>query len=640
MACAHYGYAQTAPDPSRQVQIVFDEQSIQDATRAQVYDLIVRTTDDAGWPRLELKSAAPITSVVNDYYDIYNIGPGRAPASQKLLTDAIAKANPELTLPDGRLAPGTVKLPPVPVRGFSDYGRAPNAVDARVFDPTLMEYELRSSTGGSVALSNSTIPLATANQAARRGKITKVVLSFTDTALNAFQGAKRAVRALLALDDNEGMANVSLLSAQPASCAAASEWMGASPYLGAMKGLFASPQVDKLVAAARNVPLTIIDWNIRDANGAVDPKGHGAKVRAVVSEMLAGLGLQRLDSDEFIKVIELNPARNRAGLKAILAAYKAELVKQSGSDIAKEFVGAEHWVDNHVPLDEYAPQQKVHSLVLQAIFWHQFRQTQAVNLSFTTDSMALKITAPNFMVGSRAFGAFAAGNNGMPVNPRLLPQAEAYQWPTLVNVTHGRADGAIQGDISNEQFKILVTLVAPGCGYTTPPLMTSDVGSSFASPYVLTAAWIRMLQGIPAASLKRALITASRPLPTVGSRVESGGLFDAAQFLLQPRSHLLTESGAYLSLSSIAVDLTYQSDGVGINIKNAPAAEPAHVVSVHPCGEPQVPCAIVRRWNSDGSLWITSGPITSVNFVAVSGQQTISTTDPAALVKLVRLFTF
>lgn len=621
-------FAQAPIQPPR-IRLVFDEQLMTDPVRAQVYDVIAQSVPESEWPTLQITDPTNIPALLNDYFDIYSNGAGAAPRTQRLMTAMVENAN---AAPDeGVLAAGEIKVPPVPVRAYSHYAK--DEVTTRRFDPESMSYELRSPSG-TVERRVDEIAPAASNGIARRGRITEVVVSLTDAVRDRLRRYGTALQHVLAIDDSQGdIATMQLLSDQPAAtCDSAAKWLPGSPYHSSMQLTLTAAEIAKMKSAAGLVPLTVVDWNV----GV--PNGHGAKVRAVVTEALHNLGLAALDAH--VSTIELNPVRNRAGLKSMLAGYKKKLSSPSGSDIAKAFETAEKWVDTHVPADPDSLTQRVPSLVLQAIFWDQFRKTQAINFSFTTDSAALTVLDSNFMIGAKAFGALAAGNSGMPASPALKPQAEAYQWPNVVNVTHGRIDGAIDGDVTNPQHKIVVNLIGPGCGYTTPPLVPEDNGSSFASPYVLTAAWVRMLQGLPAASLKQALITASPPVVSVGQRVESGGLFDPALFLLHPGSHLVTPGGAFIALTSLRFSMSYQSDGVGITVRSAPAQDPLHVVTFQACANSTDLCTSVRRWQPDGSVWMTSGPVSSFSFEAVSGQQTLVPGDAAALLKLVRLVTF
>jgi hypothetical protein len=618
--------------PAR-VRLIFDEQSMGDSTRAQVYDLIARSVPESNWPTLQVSRVTDIRALLNTYFDLYSNGNGAAPRTQEMVGRLIAAANVNrlTNASSPTVTAGPVKVPPIPIRAYTFYEKS--EITARRFDPATMSYELRSATGGVERVSEAIAPVKP-DQAERRGRLTEVLVTMNDAVRSQLQTYGAAFRRVVAVDDDaEGATTLRLLSDQPALvCNSAGTWLSASPYLSSMRNALTSDERSRITAAAVNVPLAIVDWNIDT------PNGHGAKVRAVVKEVLNALGLSALEPR--IVTIELNPARNREGLKALLVAYKDHLTGPGASDIAGAFGPAEKWVKDHVPADPDSLSQRVPSLLLQAIFWNLFQKSQALNFSFTTDSAALTAIDANFMVGAKAFGTFAAGNSGMPLSPVLRPQGEAYRWSNVVNVTHGRADGVIDGDISNIQFKVLVNLVAPGCGYTTAPLVAADNGSSFASPYVATVAWIRMLQGVPAKALKRALITASQPLVSVGQRVESGGLFDPALLLLHPGSHMVTPQGAFLALSSLKFTMTYVSDGVGITIQSTPAPEPIHAVTFQPCPGSSDLCTIVRRWQPDGSLWMTSGIVQTFTFEAVSGQQTLVPADAGALLKLVRLVTF
>jgi hypothetical protein len=631
------GRAQPAVEPAApaRVRLVFAEQALNDPLRARMYDVIATSVDKEAWPTIELTQPTDISAILDEYFDIYTKGSGRAPQTHRVLSGMIAEANPALVDPQSPniLAAGEVRLPPVPVRGFSLYAK--DEVEARIFDPDDMSYALRAPDGNVVLRTETAMPTA-ADTEVRRGKLTEVVVSLTRLVRARLRTYATALRPILALDDTaNAMATMRLLD-EPAehACDSAGQWFAHSPYMGSLQTIFTSAEIARLQSAAANVPLTVIDWNVDG-----DPKGHGSKVRAVVKETLTKFGLGTLDP--FVKTFELNPARNRSELKRVLDAYEGFVTQQSGGqDLKTLFESADAWVRSFVPPDEYAVNQHVPSLVLQAVFWSQFSRVQVLNFSFTTDSAALAVLDNHFMPAARAFAVLAAGNSGLPASPVLQPQAEAFRWKNVVNVTHGHTDGTIDGDTTNPQYSVIVNLIAPGCGYTTAPITPDENGSSFASPYVAAFAWVRMLQGVAAGSIKGALVSASAPIPVIGQKVESGGLFDPALFLLHPSSHMVSADGAYLSLSKLAFTMTYRSDGSDITITNPTAGEPTYTVTFQTCGDAPRLCATVRRFAASAGIFLTSGPVRSISFDATSGQQRFQPADGLALLKLVRLITF
>lgn len=632
--------AGAAPAP-RKVRLIIDEQyrgpGRVDRARAQVWTLSAASVPVDEWPTLNIAQPLHVHTLLNRYYDLYASGPGASPLALRAMADAIIEANGALISDTGVIGTGTLKMPPVPIRGRTRYGF--EEVQARTFDPQTLAYTAMMKSGDAVmvAAGSDAPPPVSGNADLREGRLTEVVLGMTAEVYRTLRGLTPGTAPLIALDDGgpaPAVATMTLLDAQPAACDSAAAWLPSSPYHPAIKSLFSAADVDKLKQRAAIVPLTIIDWNFAT--------GHGAKVRAVVSQALRDLGLAALDDARFIRTFELNPVRNGDALREALAGYQAFLGANSG-DLVKAFDGARDWIRKHKPVDENALEQHVHSLVLQAVFWKHFTHQQALNFSFTTDSAALTVADPKFMPRAAAFGAFAAGNRGLPASILLKPQAEAIHYRTVVNVTHGHLNGVIDGDRTNPAENVIVNLIAPGCGYSVSPITAADNGSSFASPYVATAAWIRMLQGSTVESLKRLLHAASVPLAAVGTSVESGGLFDPALLFLGPDDHLITSAGELVLPTMLAVTLTYEtSEGKTISLQNKPAASAS--ISLHACADAATGgagvCAVVREFDVNGRVILTSGTVTGLTVKAVAADRTIDETAPAAVLKVIRLISY
>src|SRR4029079_1389061 len=75
------------------VRLIFDEQSMSDTARAEVYDLIARSVPESNWPTLQINQVTDIRALLNTYFDIYSTGQGAAPRTQAMLNDLIASAN-------------------------------------------------------------------------------------------------------------------------------------------------------------------------------------------------------------------------------------------------------------------------------------------------------------------------------------------------------------------------------------------------------------------------------------------------------------------------------------------------------------------------------------------------------------------
>ena len=136
----------------------------------------------------------------------------------------------------------------------------------------------------------------------------------------------------------------------------------------------------------------------------------------------------------------------------------------------------------------------VPEVLLQALIWKYFdRTTSWVNMSFTISNTSLDVLSPVLMIGSKRYGFLAAGNDALELSPNSVPQGSATLFPNLVNVTYGDVNGIVYGAYSGAEYNTRVTVVAPGCGLSFGTLAAQDYGSSFASPYVASAAWVRFL---------------------------------------------------------------------------------------------------------------------------------------------------
>jgi hypothetical protein len=159
-------------------------------------------------------------------------------------------------------------------------------------------------------------------------------------------------------------------------------------------------------------------------------------------------------------------------------------------------------------------------------------------MSFRVDSPALRLVQRAFVEQRRSLALVAAGNDPGELRPGWLPQESAGTYPTLVNVSFGSRAGLVWGPRSGTVDKTLVSLLAPGCGYDS--LGFSDRGTSFASPYVAAAVWVKhLVDQTPPLTMRRALLAAAQPVPGEAAGIEAGGFFDPARLLIESRPHLV-----------------------------------------------------------------------------------------------------
>jgi hypothetical protein len=192
------------------------------------------------------------------------------------------------------------------------------------------------------------------------------------------------------------------------------------------------------------------------------------------------------------------------------------------------------------------------------------REIVWLNMSFRVRSSALSLVMDTFRK-DEAISFIASGNDaGQGLEAGYVPQDGATQTPQFVVISSGSAERVDGNTTAARIVGPPVSLVATGCGFAG----FSEKGSSFASPYVAAAAWLRYLYdvsgGVPVkpASIIRDLIAASQPVPTFVGNIRSGGFFDAAHFLAGPSTgHLVTKKGAAEPLRDFTLTPTCIENG-------------------------------------------------------------------------------
>lgn len=355
-----------------------------------------------------------------------------------------------------------------------------------------------------------------------------------------------------------GYSRIEFLSAP--TCSVDDKWLTTSAHYASavarMVTTFSGSAAATVSARARRSRLIIVDF---DFTGA----GHGNKVQSVILAQLNALGAGALT--QYVNPVDLllrNATEKEAALK-LLDDYAAS--PEFGSNTPHPYLTeAKRWIreDSHAAAWTGG---EVNDLYLQAVLWRHLRDGAFVNISFRLLSPALRMLQPTFM--QKQDGAFlvvAAGNDARPLDPVWVPQDAATAFANTINVTHGLPDGHIIGTRGGgEQTNSLVSLLAPGCGFTTNLVTAAESGSSLAAPYVAVAAWLKSLLegGIYGAAMRRELLNAAVPIPAQESGIESGGMFDAARLLAAPKLHLRTTAGEVRPLNNAS--LTVECQGAG-----------------------------------------------------------------------------
>lgn len=373
------------------------------------------------------------------------------------------------------------------------------------------------------------------------------------------------------------IAQILLYDAKP--CTAGTDWATDSPYLTSVRQQLAQRRAD-LVERAAKLPLIVIDWD------KTTDKSHGRKVLNVVENVLDTV-LQVPELKQRIQFVALAPvtAADKKAQLALLKAYKQERLKGFRPvDLKEPFERAEKWVKQYDEKD--LARNEINDLVLQAILWEHLRKPAWINMSFgvLSSALELQVLRTEQLRKSPSFVVMAAGNDPVPLNQQSIPQLGASLSRRFVNVTHGLRSGDILGTFSNPAQLATVSVLAPGCGY--PFLPTTESGSSFASPYVATASWVAaLLSGTADAAdrMRESIVLASRPLPVLRTRIESGGAFDPALLLTTRRAHVIRTDGTLAVITGIEGSFSYlKQAGDERTVKiTAPSAAADRTLVVH-----------------------------------------------------------
>ena len=299
----------------------------------------------------------------------------------------------------------------------------------------------------------------------------------------------------------------------------------------------------------------IVDWNST-------PTNHGKKVASVARATLSKLGLTEFGVTE----VDLNPANNRATLTDIFEDFvQHDYCSSQGCEGSKGIVEeSRSWLRTN-PRATSANTIPVKQLVLEAVLWRYFKkQPSWVNMSFSVASPALEILQAAFFSNPHSFGFSAANDAGFPESSAGIPQRAATLYSNFVNVTYANADGTLIGGYSNQLANMIVSVVAPGCGFDYGSIKPSDAGTSYASPYVAVAAWIKfLLDKVGPSDMRKQLISASLLSATPsGLEVESGGLFDLPTLLLPQGYVLFAADGTLIPIRNGTMTISYKTPAV------------------------------------------------------------------------------
>ncbi len=560
---------------SASVLFTYDEQRASDATRAALVRLIIGASPAESWVETSVLGEESKDSTINRVYHYYRRDQktgGGYPLTTEALIAAIDSANPG---PASWTWQGrSIRVPPVPARGHERYGYAPTI---RTFDTKSQQYgqfsALKLNVQGMRVFGGAR---GIANVSARVTPIRNA--SVTAIAIAIPSGFLKQARAILnSLPASEldahvpgGVLHLDLFpNDAEAECADPALWKQTSPYRalvqGRIRALTAAERTALAGRAARS-PLTIVDYDVANT-------GHGSKVRRVVSTTLRQFALDSI-LDPLVQTIDLDPVANREALKQILGDYESFLrqTNRTTSHSASDFLYARAWLDSSKSY-EFA---QTHEQVLIAALWKALVRGRGIaNLSFGVENPALYLTPPGFGENPNTFGVLAAGNAQAPLGLRTSIQNTASTHPRLVNVTYGTEMGLVSGAFSDPPNGTTVSIVAPGCASYGSHVAPSDVGSSFASPFVATAAWVSsLLDGL--SELRERLTIAVAPFPGPTATVNGDGVFDPWLFVAWPalRAHVIRADGTIGRLTGMQLNgvIAGDEDPQAFTIASRPVA--------------------------------------------------------------------
>jgi hypothetical protein len=495
----------------------YAEAHISDAQRARLVDLMPVLFPVSKWPAATSGENESMPAFVGRVFGVLTDGIGALPKTAAALTGQIRRAN-DLPAADRLPSNRPLRVPPMPP--VTRIG--PNQFVQLATSDKMWVTEDSGKTWGSMAFPNGRQPRSAAAHSELRipGVPAPEVLS--------------ALNAIGAVVPSDGKSQLEIPK-ESSSCGPVEPWVTSSPYFSRAVARIraAKAQLERLASQNR---LAILDFNFDG--------GHGAEVLSAARTLLIALGIPELG--DRIDPIELNPAANGGKARQTLTDLFRQYLKDYGTDHGVSDViaqpGALWIVTSDSGTDAAAA--TIEAVVLQAALWHAASTSHWLSLSWWTRK-AVTIYPPDwdaFVDSNSVFGVAAAGNDGQELGRLMEPQRSASSFGTWLNVTYGSRDGALtDGNRTRADGGALVDTIGPGCGYSLAPLTLDASGSSYASPFVAAAAWLKhLLDGTTAAQMRREIWFASTLVPQARTAVDSSGVFDAAQLLSGIGPHYVT----------------------------------------------------------------------------------------------------
>lgn len=492
------------------------------------------------WRPIAVQPGDGLYRIIDRYYDIYagdldSDFAAPLPETTELLARLIVARNglSSEVLEEGQI----IRIPPLPVRAAT--GTTFHNT-WRHYDPTNSQYWI--STWSPEAHVRQSVPgfvPAVELQPFRFAEETILPITSEQSRRLAQLSPNGQVHQLL-------MARVELLQTQ--ECMSADDQLEASPYLRRAQTRLRN-LLPQIVEAAAERKLALVDFDF--------DRGHGAKVRSAALWVLEKVGVREV-LEPYVENVELTPRRTNAlRLQDALVSYSDWLLSSRENDMQVKL--ASWWTIAAPDIATGESVRMIPAAMISAVLWQELNQGDYLNLSWKLET-AMGIQPLGIAQALRQHSSFvsvAAGNRTEEVRADLFPQGAASIFRSFVNVTYGARDGRLYGSRTGSMGGGKVDLLAIGCGIDFNDLRQSDRGSSFASPVVAAAAWVKALaDSVSANELRAALIRASLLVqPASMRRTTSGGYFDPAKLIASLGPHYLDASfGKVVPLTDVTVN--------------------------------------------------------------------------------------
>jgi hypothetical protein len=531
----------------------YNDRILADPERAQLIEFVANVVPIERWKTEDVRSGETVESLIQR---LYNLSDETNHESVDVLKKAIKYegAGSGVSISSFPQEIKSVKVPPVPIKATD------KKADVESNEIRLQNFEsdvLRSvqDVRDLAFLVPEKLPM---DKEPSEGDATMLLLGTYEELINTM---RRNGRFILPPDNvrimrNDG--NVDMIVTQnrrknPGSeCSEAKDWAKNNLIPEVFLKKLGDPQKDpaqegKLEQRASLRNLVIIDW-------VAAPLYHGKKVESVVHYVLDEL-LHVSSLKKYVKEIDLNPATpdNRQQLLALLDSYHQDYcIENPGYCVSRRdkksvdalFADAADWVrkggdtsdkgskksSSVVELSGSEGVLPVRQFVLEAAVWRYLKPASHawVNMSFAVRTLDSGVTSMRKMGATNSLVFVAARNDHLPEEV-TFPQWFATDLSQFVNVSYGTSTGDLLGGytyIAPPPPTIVVSLAGPGCGYSFESIGKNDLGSSYATPFVASFAWVEsLLEDTPPERMREDLVNASAMVPQELT-IESAGLFD------------------------------------------------------------------------------------------------------------------